>query len=180
MIEKIIYTDDLHLIVFDEPITEYYELALKAAADTHRLSKNYREHILKDMEFMTVWVYNNKPAILYGTQRNNELPNNIARAFSRYFIDPDLRSNNARHTTLNTNSLNFYYNHPEFHTSKNIDTLFFTRNAKGKSKDRFLAKHFNKVGFNRIETPKIYKHTPQYFFINGDTNFLNDLPDYNE
>ena len=180
MIEKIIYNDNLHVIVFDEPIPEYYELVLKAAGDQHKLSRNYRTHILKDMEFMTIWVYNNQPAILYGIQRDDKLAINIARVFSRYFIDPGLRSNKAQHTTLNTNSLDFYYNHPEFHVDRNIDTLFFTRNVNGKSKDRFLVNHFSNIGFSRIETPKMYKHVPQYFFVNGDTKFLSAIPDYIE
>lgn len=180
MIEKIIYNDNLHVLVFDEPIPEYYELVLKAASDTHRLSKNYRNDILKENVFMTLWILNDKPACMYGLQKDPDLPSNTARVFNRFYISSDLRSNIAYKTDFENSISGFYSSYQRFHKSYNIDTLFFTRNLVGNKKEIFLERFMKKFNFKKIKTPKVYKNTAQYFFVNGSTDFLKSLPDYQE
>lgn len=177
MIEKIIYNDNLHVIVFDEPIPEYYEIVLKAASDNHKLSKNYKTNILKNMEFMCVWILNEAPLLIYGLQRDKDLPQNVARAFSRFFIVKDARSNLAKmNQPYVQKALNFFNEQPQFHENLGIDTLFFTRNVHGKNQERFFTRTLQKYGFNLLEEIKLYKGEHQRFFVSGDRTFVTMLP----
>lgn len=177
MLETIVYNENLKVVVFDEPVEEYYEIMLEAAADDHRLSKNYRKDILASMEFMCVWILNESPLLIYGLQRDKDLPQNVARAFSRFFIVKDARSHLAKmNRPYVEKALNFFNEHPQFHENLGIDTLFFTRNVHGKNQERFFTRTLQKYGFNLLEEIKLYKGEHQRFFVSGDRTFVTMLP----
>lgn len=177
MLETIKYSDNLEVIVFNEPIPEYYDIMLEAASDDHRLSKNYGKDILSKMEFMCIWMLNKQPLLIYGLQKDKDLPSNVARAFSRFFIVKNARSYLAGFNRPHVErALNFFNEHPRFHENLGIDTLFFTRNVHGKNQEKFFTRTLQKYGFDLINEIKLYKGEHQRFFVSGDRTFVTMLP----
>ena len=175
MIEFINYDNGLSCTVFDEPFDEYYNIMLDATSDNHRLISNYKTNIIKDMEFMCLWKLGNK-SIMYGLQRDQSLPHNVARVFSRFYQPVDGRDSSATPRVELQTVLSFYNNHPKFHERLGIDTLFFTREVIGNKKDRFITSIVEKNGFIKLEESRVYRNTPQHFYVLGDTSFVTALP----
>lgn len=195
MIETIKYDDDVSVIVFDEPIPEYREMMLSAASDNENdLRKNYAQNVLKDNLFMTIWTWQSDPAIIYGLYQDPDLPENTARAMNRFYrrwqhrdiTKSKFKTNHKRNDQLDLNrTLYFYADHPEFHQSYGIDTLYITRNITEKTDHRSLEKYFQRYRKHRPdvkdyfimeEDVRIYHTVPQRFFVWGDNSFLDSLP----
>lgn len=177
MLDKIQFHDNMHATVFDKPTDEYRELMLLAASDDHYLSKNYQKDIIKEMHFMVALYQDNIPLVLWGCQPVNGLPNNIARAYARFYYAPAARSTNLPvRGPAETFFIRFFVDYPQYHESLGIDTLFFTRNLKGKRRDRWIEDNFEEVGFKKLPEPRMYKGVPQYFFVQGKSNFVTEFP----
>lgn len=180
MIDIIKYAEnEATCTVFDEPIQEYYDIILDAQNDKHRLSSNYRNDILKDMEFMCLFksvIDGRLRRALFGLQRDPNLPTNVARVFSRFYITQESRSNKHNIKEI-TKMLSFYTDYPEYHKRLGIDTLFFTREVHGNIQDVLLTRIAESIGYKKIEEPRYYRKTLQHFYVLGnDNNFVTALP----
>jgi hypothetical protein len=173
MIDILHYENGLTCTVFDEPFEEYYEVILSAQEDDHRLSQNYHKNILKDMEFMCLWKSVDGRRAMYGLQRDNGLPRNVARGFSRYYTPKDERSySQDLESPFYRPIFLFYKEHPEYHTRIGVDTLFFTREVRGTRKDIMIQRMSRLAGFTRHPEPRYYKNTLQHFYVSGNSNFI--------
>ena len=175
MIDVIDYGNGLSCTVFDEPFEEYYNIILDAVSDKHRLANNYKANILQDMEFMCLWKLGDK-SIMYGLQRDDKLPSNIARAFARFYQPVTARDGQARPGPGIRTVMSFYNDHPQYHERLGIDTLFFTREVVGNKKDTIITSIVQKNGFKKVEEPRYYRKTPQHFYVLGNTNFVTAFP----
>lgn len=180
---KNLYINNINheIIVFDEPIPEYYELMLLAASGKDKLAKNYRKPIHRDKEFVTILKINNTLALMFATEKDLELPSNVARGFVRTFVNPRFRLEYTQHSGYHNEYLRFYSNWPEYYTDRGISTIFTTRNfISSKRSEKALEIKLNAYGWVKHPIPLIYNHTPQWFFIYGDSTFLKSLPEYSE
>lgn len=175
MHDVIDYGNGLTCTVFDQPFKDYYELILDANLDNHRLAKNYKTDILQDMEFMCLWKMGDK-SFMYGLQRDRNLPSNIARAFVRFYLPPSARDGRATPNVEIQHISAFYNDHPKYHQRLGIDTLFFTREVKGNRKDFFISSTVERNGFKKVDEPRLYRKTPQYFYVLGNSSFVTAFP----
>lgn len=175
--------DDINhqIIVFDEPIQEYYDLALLAASTDGPLAKNYRKPIHYEKEFMTLITIEKEPAIMFGTERDNMLPNNVARGFVRTFVNPKFR---VQYSNLNSyrNTYNGFYNlFPQYHQNLGINTIFITRNFKSfKRREKVLEEKLNALDWIKYPEPVMYNNCLQWVFVFGDPSFCDKLPKHSE
>jgi hypothetical protein len=176
MIKTIHYDENYKVIVFDEHIKEYYQMMLLAASDNHHMSKNYKSDILSNFIYMAVWCYKDNPEIMYGVSLDPCLPPNVGRTFNRYYRITNRRSKSPMTDFCFLKSLSFDSDFPEFHKSYGIDTLFYTRNESTKT-NVWLSRTTQKLGFEEIQGKKLYKNTPQFFWVKGDKSFLDNIPD---
>lgn len=177
MIETIHYDENAKAIIFDEPITEYYDILLQAASDNHYMSKNYRSDILSKFIYMVMWCYKGVPEIIYGIEKDPELPDNVARTLSRYYRIQNRRNKLPTTDSLVQQSLSFNSDFPEFHKKHGIDTLFYTRNYNEKP-NKWLTRTTGKSGFKEIPGIKMYRGVPQHFWVKGNHQFLATLEEY--
>ena len=177
MIDVLEYENGLTCTVFDEPFDEYYDVILSAQEDDHRLSTNYHKDILKDMEFMCLWKSIDGRRAMYGLQRDNSLPRNVARVFSRYYTPKDERSySQDLESPFYRPIFLFYKERPEYHTRIGVDTLFFTREVRGTRNDIMIQRMSRLAGFVRHPDPRYYKNTLQNFYVSGNSNFILTFP----
>lgn len=179
MIDIIKYENEATCTVFDEPIQEYYDIILDAQTDKHRLSRNYKNNIIKEMDFMCLFkstTDGKERRALFGLQRDPNLPPNVARVFSRFYITQESRSNKHNIKEI-TKMLSFYTDHPEYHKRLGVDTLFFTREVHGNTQDVLLTRIAESIGYKKIEEPRYYRKTLQHFYVLGnDNSFVTALP----
>jgi hypothetical protein len=180
MIDSIKYDNDFTMLVFDEFIPEYEEVMLLAASDNNLLVSNYKKNLLHQHLFMNVLMINDIPSVMFGLFQDSSMPKNVARCYNRYFTVPSKRLKIQTHTKSIIRKgidvvTNFYNDHPSYHTSLGIDSLFFTRNVKGLRKDLFISSVTNHA-FTQLQFPYLYKNTPQYFFVYGSSNWYTGLP----
>lgn len=175
MIDVIEYEDGLTCTVFNEPFEDYYKIILDSNLDNHRLAKNYQRDILKEMEFMCLWK-NDEKVLMYGLQRGDNLPSNVARVFSRFYIPESNRDTRALNHKQLKHVMSFYNDHPQYHTNLGIDTLFFTREVHGNKQDVLITKLVEKNGYKKLEEPRYYRKTLQHFYVLGNTNFVTAFP----
>lgn len=182
MIDLINYDDDFDIIIFNEPIPEYYKIMLVAASDNHnKLSMNYKKNHLDDHLFMCVLTHKKEPVAIFGLYQDSIFPSSVARCFNRYYVIPEWRT---KHALINKGLIktgrnimfSFYNDYPHYHTTYGIDTLFFTRNVSGSSSEKFLTKKMKTFQFEKLEHPLNYKNTLQWFWVQGDSSFITLLP----
>ncbi len=187
MIDLIKYGKDYNykMKIFDEPHDDYYSIMLKAASGNHELTPNYRKNLINDHLFMCMLYYKNIPCALFGLYQDKDLPKNVARCFHRYYTIPEWRvkheftnkSKKGLKKSTNWNPcLSFYNDYPEYHTDRGIDTLFFTRNVKGRASEKYLTLQMKPYQFKKLEYPLMYKDTLQWFWVQGDSSFTTLLP----
>ena len=184
MREEIHYDEHTKAIVFDEPIPEYRELMLIAASDkNHRLYNNYKTNILAEQVFMTMFVINDMPAVMFGLFQEPWM-GSAARGLNRFYKPPYAREGteygNFNWHLNDIRLVNFYNDHP-VHKKYGIDTIFITRNYTTARRDSLLAKRFDrdwKSPFKQYPKVLMYKEAPQRFYVWGDDRFLNCLPEY--
>lgn len=184
MREEIYYDESTRAIVFNEPIPEYRELMLIAASDNaHSLQNNYKSNILQDQVFMTIFVINGRPAVMYGLFQEPWM-GRAARGLNRFYKPPYAREGTESGTfdwrINDVRVVNFYKDNP-IHEWFGIETIFITRNYTNARKDAVLAKRFKRDWQSCfVEYPDIliYKDTPQRFYVWGDKQFLKQLPQY--
>lgn len=180
---KKLYINDkeLEIIVFDEPFKEYYDFALIAASSNDPLAKNYRKPIHHGKEFLTLIKVDNDPVIMFATEKDNILPPTVARGFVRYFVNPSFRLTHTKYDGYYNRVLCFYTSWPEYYSSRGIETIFTTRNfISFKRSEKVMEKKLNEYGWTKHPVPRMYNHTPQWFFTYGDPSFLESLPEYCE
>jgi hypothetical protein len=172
---------ETNFIVFDEPIKPYYDLALIAASCNDPLSKNYLKPLHKDKEFITLVTVQDQPVLMFATERDENLPPNVARGFVRTFMDPSIRRKDLGNGKGNfTENFKYFYTlFPQYHKMLGIDTIFFTRNYK-KREDKGLEKYFRPINFFKYKDLILYHKCPQWFFVFGDQSFCDTLPKYSE
>ena len=166
MIDSIKYSDDISLIIFDEPIREYYDIMLKAATDRKSpLKDNYKSNTLSCCYFMSILTYKGEPHCIYGLEKTPW--EKAARAFFRLYIPPLVFRYNGIDGSI---IFNTYHNHPEYHQKYGIETLFFTRETYLKP---FRANKYNfKDNWIKQEKPYMYNHVPQWVWVLGSNRFL--------
>ena len=183
------YQDDTKLVVFDEPIPEYWDLLLQAATENNnKLRNNYRENILKDHLFMTIYYVDDKPAEMFGLMHTSDMGRS-ARGFNRLYKAPEFRTVHTYRKDLTnyynrvlhgTKIFNFYRHFPQYIEAHNIDTIFFTRNFRSHRNDMHLADRLRdewKTNFIPYDGVYLFKGVPQKFYYDGPSDqFFSTLP----
>ena len=182
MIDVINYSDRLKIYIFDEPIKQYHELMLMAASDnTNDLSNNYRKDILSSQLFMTLYEIDGEPAEMFGLYQEEWMKQfNVARGYSRTYKNPKFRDTHfkSEYSKILDGKLllNFYNENSHYLEKFNIQSVFFTRNyetGKKNSMERVM-RLWNPLYVTQKDV-YVYKKTPQYFYVMGDTSFLSFL-----
>lgn len=182
MIETVHYDDQTRAIIFNEPIPEYRELMLIAASDNqHNLHANYKTDILRSQLFMTMFIINDQPAVMFGLFQEPWM-GKAARGLNRFYKPPYAREGtkygNFNWQINDQRVVNFYKDNP-IHKKFNIDTIFITRNYVSARKDAALSKRFKREWqspFTEHSDILMYKGVPQRFYVWGNADFLKQLP----
>lgn len=183
MIEKIIYDTNTYAFVFTEPIPEYRELMLIAASDnSHKLHGNYKKDILADQLFMVLIMFKNDPVFMFGMQQEPWM-GTAARGFCRAYKRPEYRTleySGIGAPLHGSRIMSFYNDHPKYHESFGVDTVFFTRNYTNEPDGRLLSRQMRewKQPYVLYKDVLMYRGVPQRFYVWGNDNFLNQLPVY--
>lgn len=188
MIETV-YQMDTKIVVFDEPISDYWDILLQASTEKHnRLKDNYKYNVLKDHLFMTLYYVDDEPAELFGLYHTEDM-GKCARGFNRLYKARKFRTlhtyrkeiTNYYNEVLHGNKIfNFYRDFPQYHSEFGIDTIFFTRNYRSARNDIHLADRLAnewETSFIPYQGVQMFNNVPQKIYYDGPyTNFFESLP----
>lgn len=176
-------------VVFDQPFDDYYDILLQAATDpSNKLRNNYREDYLsRDTTLFGYILYDwdDKPSLMYFVEREPSLPSNIARCFTRYYVAPNWKTDNAlvsseiwkiiytKEEGQHNRDAYLFKDHPHILTEYGLDTVFFTRNEK--HREKFIQRVVRPAGFHKLDGLIEYRGVYQHFFVSGDPSFANNF-----
>lgn len=182
MLERTRLNDKMEMLVFDEDIPEFQEILDIAKNDTgHPLHSNYSNLRVSDFLFVTLFLYDNNPAIFYGLQQKSWMGPTAARAYTRAYKSPEYRQQKYHLAFRPMLTKGGYDSIEHWWKPRGINTLLTTRNVSDKP-DGFVTMfdRYSPVPWHRYPYVCNINGVDQYVMWTGESSldFLKPLRSY--